>query len=101
MVTVIGKIEKITLGSYDNRFGIKIIIEGPGWGVIDFIGLPARIHPEERGGYLGDAANVLWWASKTITEAKKTSLDELNGIPVEATFDSAKLVSWRILHEVL
>ena len=38
---------------------------------------------------------------KLLSEAKKSDVTELKGIPVEITFDENMLKEWRILKEVL
>jgi hypothetical protein len=91
-------------GYQDAQFGLSLTIGGPNWGTGDFHGAWGnRPHHadwslEDQKKQFGDACLFL---RDTLTKAKKHSVDELVGVPIEATFDSMRLTSWRILEEVL
>jgi hypothetical protein len=78
-------------GYQDAQFGLSLTIGGPNWGTGDF------------HGAWGNRPHHADWSllRDTLTKAKKHSVDELVGVPIEATFDSMRLTSWRILEEVL
>lgn len=46
-------------------------------------------------------AEIMRYVSDLLSDAKVESVDKLKGVPIEAEFDGMKLVSWRILKEVL
>ncbi len=52
----------------------------------------------ERDAAILNAVRVL---SNTLHKAKRESVSDLVGIPVELTFDQNRLQSWRVLEEVL
>lgn len=105
----LGKIKKITFGYggyQDSMLGFTIDFEGNGWGVSTFIGQwsmepskSTKWTKESRDHALGeDCLKIKDYMDK----AKVTSLDKLNGKPVEITFKDFNLFSsFRILEEVL
>lgn len=110
METKIGKIRKIAvgLGGYqDVMLGLSVSLEGKGWGVNDFKGSwgPDIAHSEsckwteaDRRNVHADTMNLI---GQLLQDAKKSTVDQLQGVPIEATFDGNILKSWRILTEVI
>lgn len=103
----LGKIKYVSLGYQDAMFGISIVLGGKDWEVDSFIGtwgMQLKVDDnhkwteEDRGKKYEEVMRKI---DEWITEAKVTKLDQLTNIPIEAEFDSKKLVSWRILTEVL
>jgi hypothetical protein len=104
----LGKITGVTFGKggYDDcMFGFGVTLTGDAWGVCDFIGWwwdgPSEhakwSKSDQENRYL-EAVNKL---KDTLFKAKKSSVQDLKGVPVEAIFDQGKLQSWRVLTEVL
>ena len=94
-------------GGYDDAMiGLSISLGGSGWGTGDFKGMwahkevPSRAQwtEESRKTKLGEAVLFL---RDLLSAAKVRHVGELVGIPIEAIFIDAKLVSWRVLEEVL
>lgn len=106
--TELGSIQKITFGwggYQDVMLGINITLGGKSWGVGDFKGAwgvewtdRCKWTEEDRRQELGEACMFL---RDLLTKAKVQTLDQLQGIPIEATFDGNTLKSWRVLDEVL
>lgn len=104
----LGKIQEVKFGNggyQDAMIGISFTLGGAGWGVGDFWGdwatdVTERTEwtHEQRCNRLGQ---IVWKIKKLLDDAKVESVEELKGIPVEATFNDMKLVSWRVLKEVL
>lgn len=109
----LGKIEKVKFGKegYDNvMLGLSLTFSGQGWGVSTFLGAwdysfikdpkegSYRWTEEERTKSMIDMLNRV---SDTLSKAKVDSIVELEGIPVEVTFENSLLKDWRILEEVL
>jgi hypothetical protein len=103
----LGKIQSIRfgMGGYEDAMvGVNFYLGGEGWGAGDFWGTWAD-RSEDAKWTLEDQAKI--FAETTIKvrnllkKAKVKSLDELKGIPIEAEFSQMRLVSWRILEEVL
>ena len=104
----IGKIQRISvgLGGYqDAQIGVSVTLGGEGWGVGDFRGAWAiersdycKWTEKDRRNELGD---TMMWLLGLLQDAKKSTVDELNNVPVEVTFDGNILKSWRILTEVI
>jgi hypothetical protein len=109
MSVQLGKIVSVRIGRggyQDAQLGVSFALGGDGWGVGDFWGhwatrsASAEWTAESRIVVLGEIFDRL---GKLISEAKVEHAQELIGRPIEATFDSpiGRLVSWRILKEVL
>lgn len=105
MDTMFGKIHTATFIDTDGRLGFLFDLKGTGWGCGDFWGFWSTDHtpscewtPETRHIALGEACMRV---QKLFVDARKRSLDQLVGMPVEATFEGNLLRSWRILSEVL
>jgi hypothetical protein len=106
--TQLGKITHATFGwggYQDAMIGLSITLEGNAWGTGDFKGAwgidrsdYAKWTERDREERLGQACMFL---RDLLRKAKKQTVDQLPGIPIEATFDGNKLVSWRVLEEVL
>ena len=107
----LSKLENVKLGlcGYQEAcLGFSATISGESWGVQDNKSTwdanqikhteNCRWSEEDRNkGY----AEIMRYISDLLNDAKVTSIDMLNGMPVEATFDGNTLVSWRILTEVI
>lgn len=108
MTFEIGKIERIEFGhgGYQNAcIGVSVVLSGKGWGVQDFKGtwhIPrsatAQWTEEDRIRSLGE---TVMWLNGILNDANRQTVSELKGVPVKAEFDGGRLVSWRILTEVL
>ena len=111
MVKRLGKLEnvKFGLGGYQEAcLGLSVTISGDGWGCNDNKSAwdanqikhtkHCKWTEEDRSqGY--DV--VMRFVSDLLKDAKVSSIDKLNGKPVEVQFDGTTLKSWRILTEVL
>ena len=108
MRTELGKIIKTTFGwgGYQEvMIGVTFWLGGESWGVQDFRGYwgndrtaTTQWTEEDRIAELGKMCLSI---RTILQEAKKQTLADLAGTPIEATFDGNKLVSWRVLKEVL
>jgi hypothetical protein len=108
----LGKIQKAMVGIagyQDCMLGVGFVLGGDGWGVhTGWSGswCPGIVDPSEnakwsesdRSDSFDKAMRLL---GETLRKAKKTDVSQLEGVPVEATFDGITLVSWRVLEEVL
>jgi hypothetical protein len=105
----LGKITAATfgLGGYqDCQIGFWLTLGGQSWGVSASGGgawaLPhderCKWTEEDRARELAAAAMKL---AETLTLARVNNVQDLVGVPVEATFDGNQLKSWRVLTEVL
>jgi len=107
----LGKLENVRfgIGGYNDAcIGLLVTISGDGWGVCsDRTTWDAkRIKHTERCKWTEEERNasysdIVHYISGLLAGAKVKSVDKLNGIPVEATFEKMELKSWRILTEVL
>lgn len=108
MRTQLGKITKIKFGYggyQDAMIGVSFTLGNDGWGVNDFWGgwgiernKYVKWTEEDRIKQLGEMTMKI---KNLLDDAKKTNLDQLEGIPVEVTFDGIQLKEWRILKEVI
>lgn len=107
----LGKIKsvKFGIGGYqDCQLGIHFQLGGDYWGVGDSKSTwdPERIKctehskwtEEDRTKNLND---IVRYVSSLLKDAKVDNVTELEGIPVECSFDGNMLKEWRILTEVL
>lgn len=104
----LGRIQKASFGwggYQDVMIGVTFQLGGEGWGIADHRGMwgtersdTARWSEENRLTQLGE---VCMWLGGILRAAKKTDVEKLVGTPVEVIFDGNKLVSWRVLTEVL
>lgn len=109
--TSLGRIKNayFGLGGYnDAKLGLHLEFSGSSWsvgwteGVFD----PTLVEWNKRCNWSQEERNenfveLTHLISKTLSEAKVTSIEKLKGTPVELTFDGNQLKSWRILTEVL
>jgi hypothetical protein len=99
------KIDSIKLGyNNDGQFGFTIELRGQSWGTVDFWGTWSEW--SEYCKWSVDDQNKIFTESllkmkKLLKDAKRDTLEKLNGAPIEATFEGCLLKSWRILTEVL
>lgn len=104
----LGKISRVEygMGGYnDTMIGLTLTLSGDGWGVGSFIGnwLPVleENHPEAYSTKCERAVKDLQTIASHLKAAGCLSVSELLNKPVEVTFESAVLIHWRILKEVL
>jgi hypothetical protein len=107
---VLMKIESIKFGYggyQDAMFGLSISLSGSGSGVGDFKGTwgidtecgdRCKWTEKDREKQFADSVRFL---NKILLDAKKRTLDQLKGVPVEVEFENSTLKSWRILTEVI
>lgn len=111
MNTKLGKIKSITFGHggyQDACLGVNVTLGGDDWGVNDskttwdanLIKHSEHCKWTEKGRDI-QYAEIMHYVSDLLADAKVSSVDKLNGIPIEATFDGNLLKEWRILKEVL
>lgn len=104
----LGQIQKASFGwggYQDVMIGLTFTLGDKSWGVTDHRGMwgterseRAEWTEESRLRQLGE---VCMWLRDILKAAKKPDVEALPGTPIEATFDGNKLVSWRVLTEVL
>ena len=106
----IGKIQKATFGEGGYQeccIGVSFVLgsDKESWGVHDFWGGwsikrsdRAKWTEEERIKELGEMCLRL---DDTMKRAKVRFVHELQGTPVEVTFDGNTLKEWRVLEEVI
>jgi hypothetical protein len=111
MRTEIGKIQKIHVGFggyQDAELGLQITLgsDKGAWGVMTFKGYWA-MEPSERCEWTKEDqirgyGEALAFIGELLTKAKRQRVEDLRGVPIEATFkDFNTLHSWRILEEVI
>lgn len=108
MEVKLGKIASVGFGFggyQDCQFGLSVSLTGEGWGVSDFKG-GWGMEPSDHNEW--DANDQRRFFADTMVElrdllkaAKKDTVDQLKGVPVQVTFDGMKLKGWNILTEVL
>lgn len=106
--TELGRIQKASFGwggYQDVMIGLSLTLGGKSWGVLDFKGMwgcdrteNSKWTEEDRLRQLGEACMFL---RDTLQKAGVQSVEQLIGVPIEATFDGNLLKSWRVLDEVL
>lgn len=100
---------KFGLGGYQEAcLGITVTISGEGWGVSDNKSAwdANQIKCNERCQWTEEDRSkgydeVMRYVSDLLNDAKVSSVEALNGKPVEVEFDGMTLKSWRILTEVI
>ncbi len=107
----LGKIKsaKFGIGGYqDCMIGLFVVLDGNGWAVCSSkCAWDAELikHSEHCKWTEADRSKqydeIMRFLSKTLSDAKVSSVDKLAGIPIEAEFDGMTLKSWRILTEVI
>jgi hypothetical protein len=106
--TKLGKILKawVGFGGYqDAQFGYGFELGGTDWSTQDFWGFWAN-EPNDDSTWGSLDQNNAWGKANrdliaALVKAKATRLEELRDKPVQAIFVNDRLVSWRILEEVL
>lgn len=108
METRLGKIQKANFGFggyQEAMIGISFTLGNDGWGVQDFWGEwgikrseHAKWTEEDRVVKLGQMTMRL---AGVLKDAKVETVSQLEGMPIEVTFEGNALSSWRILKEVL
>lgn len=107
---MLGKISRIKLGYggyQDVMFGLSITLEGKGWGTNDFKGwwgtntVPGKDTKWIENDRSEEFDKVMRFINQLLIEAKKQSLQELTGVPIEAYFEDNTLKNWRVLTEVI
>jgi hypothetical protein len=103
----LGRIQKVAFGfgGYDDAMiGLSFRLGGPAWSVDVFRGAWAT-HSERCQWTLEDQtakfAETVILLRDTLRAAKRMHVAELVGTPVEVTLDGNKLISWRVLEEVI
>lgn len=101
----LGHIKSANLGhDGDGRFGLSIEFACDGYGSQTFVGGWAT-RPEHAAWTIEDQmasyAQAMVLVRDTLTSAKRRTVDQLRGIPVEVTFDNGMLKAWRVLTEVI
>jgi len=104
----LGRIADISfgLGGYqDVMLGVTVQLGTRSWGVADFNGTWS-FPPSEGAKWTLEDQTKQWgemcrWVASLLEDAKKQKLSELVNVPVEVTMEDGRLVSWRILKEVL
>lgn len=111
MENKLGKLSnvKFGLGGYQGAcLGLSVTINCDGCGVNDnkstwdanLIECSERCKWTEEDRSKG-YDEIMRYVSDLLSDAKITSIDQLNGKPVEVTFDGNMLKRWRILTEVI
>lgn len=110
--TEIGKIQEISFGSggyQDAMLGLSVTLgsDKGGWGCGDFKGWwgPDVVRSQHTKWTEADRMNAhaetVMFIGELLQSAKKRTLAELKGCPVEATFENNRLKSWRLLTEAI
>lgn len=105
----IGRIKEISFGygGYnEGMIGISFTLgsDKDHWGVSDFKGTwadrceGAEWSEEDQIKIWGE---TILWLRGLLKDSKKININDLNGVPVEVTFEDRRLQSWRILTEVI
>ncbi len=106
----IGKIKAIHFGFggyQDAQLGVSVTLgsDTGGWGAGDFKGAWGMEPSEYAKWAVADQTKALGeaclWLRDILKAAKKQTVDQLKGVPVEATFDGNVLKEWRVLKEVI
>lgn len=107
----LGKLSKVKFGHTGYQeccLGISMTISGEGWGVhysndawdANLIKQNERCKWTEEDRSKG-YDEIMRYVSDLLSDAKVSSIDQLDGVPVEAEFENRTLKGWRILTEVL
>lgn len=108
--TMLGRIQSISFGfgGYQGaQFGVAVSLELNGGSVStsDFRGAfppdDKRDEPNISDDKRTAISHTALWILSLLVASKKQTIDQLVGVPIEATFDRMRLQSWRILTEVL
>ncbi len=109
--TEIGKIQDIYVGFggyQDAQLGLQIKLgsDKGAWGVMTFKGYwamePSSCSEWTKEDQIRGYGETLAYIGKLLAKAKKNRVEDLRGVPIEATFENFNtLKSWRILEEVI
>ncbi len=108
----IGKIKSVSFGYggyQDAMFGLSVTLgsDKECWGVGDFNGawsISTKVTERTKwteADRREQFADTMVFVNELLIKAKIKNVNELNGIPVEVTFDGNTLKEWRILEEVI
>jgi len=111
MRTELGKIKSVYfgLGGYQEAcIGLNVTLGGEGWGVCDSkttwdanqikCSDHCKWTEEDRSSQYDE---IVRYVSDLLAAAKVDTVDKLQGIPVEVSFEGNTLKEWRILSEVI
>jgi len=111
VVTKLGKIQSVRFGRLDPKnaiFGLRIEIGGDGWQQTIEDQFPSHLYVEAEKAKISasdrtkQVLNCIKTLELLMIEARIVDVLQLINIPVAVDFDDAgKLISWRILKEVL
>ncbi len=104
----LARIEKASFGHggyQDAEIGISFTFGSEGWGIGDFWGFwgtkragNAKWTEQDRIDTLG---SVVMRINQLLSDARVRDVESLVGVPVEITINGGRMVSWRVLKEVL
>lgn len=107
----LGKLSDVKFGicGGNNLFiGLSVTITSGVWGVQSELSAvdPVKVVHADHSDWTEEerddgCVTLVKHISRLLDDAKVSSIEELNGIPVEATFDGNVLKSWRVLTEVI
>jgi hypothetical protein len=102
----LGKISKVSFGLNDREhIGILFSLQGKGWGVNSWWGFYSGERSEESKWTESDRNTeigiIVMRIADLLHQAKVQTIDQLQGVPIEVTFDGNLLNSWRVLEEVI
>lgn len=92
-------------GYQDAMIGVGFTLGDGTWGVSDFRGAWGIDRSENAHwtevNRLIELGETCMWLRDILKAAKRQTVSDLVGTPIEATFDGLTLKSWRVLTEVL
>lgn len=107
----LGKIESVQFGHcgyQEAMLGISFTLSGEEWGTCTDMSWwdPNMIKCKKRSAWDEEDrdshfAKIMRYISDLLRDAKVHSINELQGIPIEVTFEDHMLKDWRILKEIL
>ncbi len=107
MRTEIGKIKSISFGHggyQDAMIGVTFDLGGKSWGVGDFWGYWSHWSAScewSKDDQIKKLGKTVMKIDKLLVDANVSNLNDLEGVPIEATFENSTLDSWRILTEAI
>lgn len=111
MELLLGKIKSINFGHYgyqEQMLAVEIHLTGNGWGTVyEKVGWWKQSISVSNNTKWAEAersnkySELCFYISFLLEEANVRNINQLVDIPIEAEFDQGKLVSFRILKEVL
>lgn len=106
----IGKIKSVIFGygGYDDAMlgiSFELVSDKESWGVGDFKGT-WNFPPDKNAEWTVGSQTKLWgemvrWIGELLRDANVKDVQKLVGKPVEVTFESNTLKSWRLLTEAI